>query len=284
MDEYEELYDDKDYGRADTWNIFDHDEDKTLEESMITRINQYKYMKIASIEIWASGDSNRWWGGRHRNERNPAYEMFGFDNYYSKHRDTRFEDFGIIPEMIIVEVRGDVTKSLKLPNFKFTDIVQETWETSQIRKYLTDNRFFFMVYKPDNQNVLRLMGCQFWKMPEEDIEQYVHPVWQRTQDVINSGNLWYVDRRGKRHYYFTNKGENPVCHVRNGAFDNKDTYAMPDGTRCQKRCFALDNKYIEKQIRGRYRREWVFIKSDGTTAFVADSRGIKKKDIEKWVR
>lgn len=276
MDKYESLYDTGEYTELEilSGNILKDNSNIPLEERMIRRVNQYKFWEIEDI-YYVNQHSYGWRNPEQRDDRDPMYEIFyAYDNEFLRYH--------IIPQKIVIEYDGRITESLKLPVIDFIEVANEDWETSKIRSYLLENKFFFVVYKPDNRGHMRLMGCQFWQMPPEDVEEYVRPVWQRTHDVILSGDIWYVNRRGVRQYNFTSKKENLVCHVRNGAMSNKDVAELPDGTLCQKRRFALDNDYLETQMRSRYMREVFFIKSDGTRTLVQVAQNLLRKRKRRW--
>ena len=127
------------------------------------------------------------------------------------------------------------------------EIIKENWEDSTFRNYLDDTRFFFVVYKYDNQGILRLKGCQFWSIPYNDLENNVKNVWLKTCKVINEG-IKVTEINGKIYNNFPSPSENPVCHVRPHARNKDDTYELPNGGSFTKQCFWLNNSYILSQI------------------------------------
>ena len=76
---------------------------------------------------------------------------------------------------------------MSFPTFKFKELIEEEWETSVFGTYLSETRFFFVVYKFDENDVLRLKGCQFWNIPYADLENEVKKVWNKTKQVIIDG-------------------------------------------------------------------------------------------------
>ena len=103
------------------------------------------------------------------------------------------------------------------------------------------------MYKYDENEILRLRGCQFWSIPYDDLEGDVKKVWNKTGDVIKNG-LQIKEINGIRYNNFPKASENAVCHVRPHAKDAKDTYELPDGREYTKQCFWLNNSYILSQI------------------------------------
>ena len=101
---------------------------------------------------------------------------------------------------------------MSFPTFKFKELVEEDWEDSTFGNYLRETRFLFVVYKFDQQDELRLKGCQFWNIPYDDLEGNVKAVWERTQRVLREG-LQIEKKNGKNYNNFPKSSENPVCHV-----------------------------------------------------------------------
>ena len=136
---------------------------------------------------------------------------------------------------------------MSFPAFRFKDLVKEKWEDSTFGNYLRETRFLFVVYKYDNEDVLRLKGCQFWNMPYRDLETDVRSVWERTKKVISEG-LIVENINGKMKNNLPKASKNLVCHVRPHAQNASDTYELPDGRHYPKQCFWLNNTYIYSQI------------------------------------
>ena len=136
---------------------------------------------------------------------------------------------------------------MSFPTFRFKELIEEEWEDSTFGNYLRETRFLFVVFKYDKNDDLRLMGCQFWNIPYEDLETQVRLVWEKTKQVIKDG-LKVDIVNGIRRNNFPKASENPVCHVRPHAKDASDTYELPDGRKFPKQCFWLNNTYIYDQL------------------------------------
>lgn len=230
---------------------------------LMGRVNRYRYCEIEKMcrQFSARQRSIRnvrdQWAISHPGEKRPKkprrtrYHR-DWDAYMTKKLTglyiNEFNRFGFVARSIVLEYDGKLRESVLISAFRYNGFINEEWENSKFRRWMKWVTFLFIIYKRDSHGDIRLIGSQCWEMPPEDIEQYVKPVWEKTKEVIESGSLWYVDRRGKRHYNFTSKKENPVCHIRDCAWDNKDTNELPDGSKCQTRGFGLDNNYIMKQL------------------------------------
>ncbi len=158
-----------------------------------------------------------------------------------------FEKANIVIKTIRVGKNNKIKESMSFPTFKFKELVEETWEESTFGNYLRETRFLFVVYKFDENDVLRLKGCQFWNIPYGDLEGNVKDVWEETVKVLKEG-LQITVRNGKHYNNFPKSSNNPVSHVRPHAQNMDDTYELPDGRQYPKQCFWLNNSYILSQL------------------------------------
>ena len=153
----------------------------------------------------------------------------------------------MVVKTIRIEKNNKIKENMSFPTFKFKQLVEEDWDDSTFGNYLRGTRFLFVVYKFDQQDNLRLKGCQFWNIPYDDLEGDVKAVWEKTQRVLREG-LQVEKRNGKNYNNFPKASENPVCHVRPHAQNSKDTYELPDGRQYPKQCFWLNSNYILSQL------------------------------------
>lgn len=172
-----------------------------------------------------------------------AYRILGIKGNHAE----EFEKANIVVKTIRIGKNNRIKENMSFPTFRFNELIKEEWEDSVFGNYLRETRFLFVVYKFDQNNVLRLCGCQFWNIPYNDLESEVRYVWEKTQTVIRDG-LQIEIVNGKMKNNFPKASENPVCHVRPHAQNAHDTYELPDGKLYPKQCFWLNNTYIYKQI------------------------------------
>ena len=177
-----------------------------------------------------------------------AYRMLGIKGNHAE----EFEKANIVVKTIRIGKNNTIKESMSFPTFKFKELIEEEWETSTFGTYLSETRFFFVVYKFDKNDMLRLKGCQFWNISYTDLENEVQKVWNRTKQVLIDG-LQIEHRNGKNYNNFPNASENPVCHVRPHAQNAQDTYELPDGRQYPKQCFWLNNHYILGQLKQEFK-------------------------------
>jgi DNA mismatch repair endonuclease MutH len=172
-----------------------------------------------------------------------AYRILGIKGNHAE----EFEKANIVVKTIRIGKNDKIKESMSFPTFKFKELVKEDWEDSTFGNYLRETRFLFVVYKFDENDVLRLRGCQFWNIPYQDLEVEVRSVWERTKQVLIDG-LHIEVINGKKTNNFPKASENRVSHVRPHAQNAQDTYELPDGRQYPKQCFWLNNSYILSQI------------------------------------
>lgn len=158
-----------------------------------------------------------------------------------------FEKANIKIKTIRIGKNGKIREHMSFPAFRFMDLVQEEWETSNLRQMFLETRYLFVVYRFDENEDLRLDGAMFWNVPYDDLEGEIRRVWERTRKVVSEG---IIERKvGKR--TLTNlpgSGESEILHVRPHARNRKDTYPLPNEENYTKQSFWLNNSYILKQI------------------------------------
>ena len=144
----------------------------------------------------------------------------------SMHADITKRIVGVDPDNEIEDVnvrtiRLDFGKdkpreNISFPAFKFLDLVEQTWETSDLRSILA-KPFLFVVFEevePGGRRVLVLV--KLWRMPKEDLEGPVRQVWEETVRRILDGHAGQLPKMS----------ESPICHVRPHGRDSRDT--LPD--------------------------------------------------------
>lgn len=165
-----------------------------------------------------------------------------------------FQKANIIPKTIRIEENGRIKESLSFPAFKYTDIVNQDWETCDLREELETTKYMFFVFKKVNNEYI-FKGIKLWNMSELDIETSVMEMWKATYNTIKSGNIVKSITNGKRKTNFVGLSDNEVCHVRPHGRNSKDVYPLPvkdklTGASCYtKHCFWINNNYLKEILK-----------------------------------
>ena len=160
----------------------------------------------------------------------------------------------IIPKTIRIEENGRIKESVSFPYFKYTDIVNQDWETCDLREELETTKYMFFIFnKKDDEYVFK--GIKLWNMPEIEIETSVMEMWKSTYNIIKSGNIVKSIKNGKRKTNFVGMSDNNVCHVRPHGDDSKDVCKLPvvdkltGATEYTKHCFWINNSYLKNMLK-----------------------------------
>ena len=172
-------------------------------------------------------------------------------NVQSKLADTEeFQKANIIPKTIRIEENGRIKESISFPAFKYTELINQNWEDSDLREQLETTKYMFFVFKKTKGEYI-FKGIKLWNMPETDIETSVMEMWKKTYNAISTGNIVKSITNGIRKTNFPGMSENEVCHVRPHGRNAKDTAPLPVAdkltcaTKYTKHCFWINNKYIK---------------------------------------
>lgn len=154
-----------------------------------------------------------------------------------------FKKSGIEPKTIRVESNKTIKEHMSFPAFKFSEIINESWEESELYNLVVNRKFLFIIFSFDDSiNEYILSNILFWTLSDSEIEE-CKKVWEKTKNIIING----VELRevGKKVYNNLPKHkDNLVMHVRAHANDGKDKYKLPDDREMTKQCFWLNKEYI----------------------------------------
>ena len=220
---------------------------QTFDEFVNNVINKYKgktqkeLMKLFNIDSTAKSINSIL-----------VSRMFGVKG--SLNETEEFLKANIIPKTVRIEQNGRIKESMSFPAFKYNELVNQEWENSDLRESLESTKYLFFVFKMENNEYI-FKGIKLWNMPEMVIDNEVQTMWQKTVDVIKSGNIVKSVDKGYRETNFPSVSDNKVCHVRPHARDAQDTYPLPvadkltGATEYTKHCFWINNSYLEELLK-----------------------------------
>ena len=228
-------------GKVTYESIIKDSVEESFEDYVVDKINAYKDYTVedlcAEFEIeYEKKPKNL--------EAMLAYRILGVKGNQAE----EFVKANIVVKTIRIGKNNKIKESMSFPNFKFKELIEETWEDSTFGNYLRETRFLFVVYKFNEAGDLRLKGCQFWNIPYADLEGNVRDVWEETKQVLIEG-LKITVVNGIQYNNFPKASNNPISHVRPHGRDASDTYELPDGRQYTKQCFWLNSSYILSQLR-----------------------------------
>lgn len=166
-----------------------------------------------------------------------------------------FQKANIIPKTIRVESDGKIIESMSFPAFSFFDVLNTDFEDSLLREKFETTKYMFFVFKKENEEYI-FKGIKLWNMPEAIINSNLRDVYNKTREVIRTGNIVnYVDDKGRRHTNFPGKRDNKVCHVRPHAINKDNVIPLPVKDKVTledkytKHCFWINNNYLKEILK-----------------------------------
>ena len=180
-------------------------------------------------------------------------------NVKSKLKETEeFQKANIIPKTIRVEENGNIIESMSFPYFSFENVLKTDFEDSDLREELETTKYMFFIFKKENEEYV-FKGIKLWNMPESTIDSKVKDMYDKTREVIKTGNIVnHIDERGRRITNFPGMSDNGVCHVRPHGRNANDTIPLPvkdkvtGATEYTKQCFWINNSYLEEILKNIY--------------------------------
>lgn len=142
---------------------------------------------------------------------------------------------GIVMKTIRINKNNRAKESMSFPAFNFKEMLNENWEDSKFYQNI-ENKFLFVIFKIDENNVESLHKIKLWNMSFED-RQEAKIVWEKTKErlAINSRD-------------FPSIKDSEVAHVRPKARNGRDLAITPQGEMQLKQCFWLNSRYITRVL------------------------------------
>lgn len=167
-----------------------------------------------------------------------ALAMLGIRN---KKRVKELEGANIELKTVRIKHNGKPKESTPFPAFRYEELVEQTWETSDFHTQL-DRTILFIVYSFNSKDTdvdkkdLTFKGAFFWNIPEEDMD-VIGKVWEDTRDKIDAGV--FDD--------FVKESDERIAHIRPHAKDKNDTYPFR-GMNLTKKSFWFNSNYVKRII------------------------------------
>ena len=159
----------------------------------------------------------------------------------------------IIVKTIRLDEKNNIKEHMSFPTINFTELANESWETSKFRNYLIQNTILFIVFKKEKQNFF-FHKYIFWNIPAIILEGPVKDTWLLTNKLLKNGEIIKDFKNNKYISNFPGSSFNHICHVRphdSCSIDKSEKGAklpFPDKltglVRYTKHCFWIDRKYL----------------------------------------
>ncbi|WP_419767697.1 Sau3AI family type II restriction endonuclease [Arcobacter sp.] len=156
---------------------------------------------------------------------------------YSTNKIEEFEKANITLKAIAIESSGVLKESISFEIFRYKDIINEVWEESAFYNQLSSKKFLFLIFKKTKEGDI-FKEIRFWNFPVKDLDK-AQWVWDETVRRIRDNK---TDK-------LPSIKEGVVAHVRPHGLKGNDTIETAHGTKEVKKCFWLNAKYIQEQLK-----------------------------------
>lgn len=152
-----------------------------------------------------------------------------------------FERAGVTLKTIPLKSDGAPKENMSFKAIDYLDLVDEEWETSDLRDTLVSS-FLFVFFRSDDSDcrlgdgTCRLDSAFFWHIPENVLDTRVRETWEDAVEKVKAGDYSYLPKSSDTKYVYVN------THGR----DSRDVAPTPQGGTEKKRSFWLYKEVIKE--------------------------------------
>lgn len=243
--------------------------DKVIQDDGIIDFEAYVLGKLSDYKGQKSRDLfKRFLEGEYKDSYSDysriAYAILGVRTENAE----EFEKANIVVKAIRVDDhngRKKIVESMSFPAFRIKELIEEEWETSEIRQYFEETKFLFVLYQQD-KNEYYLSDALFWNMPIIEIDGNLKKEWEQARDKFKLG-VQFKLKKQKNGIIVTNdlpkQSNTNILHVRphtgKAAYSikdfnygkgniNKHADQLPNGDYMTIQSFWLNNHYVLEQV------------------------------------
>ena len=157
----------------------------------------------------------------------------------TKGRSGDFERFGVEVKVVPIDRTGQPIEATSFPSFIHEELAFESWEDSDLLGRL--NRILFVPLerkKGQDQGTAVVRRAFFWSPTEIELRG-IATEWGHYRDLIKEGGAATLPKQSQTTY----------IHVRPKARDASDRDIAPGGVDVIRKCFWLNQAYVEHIIR-----------------------------------
>ncbi|MFA5421317.1 MAG: Sau3AI family type II restriction endonuclease [Bacilli bacterium] len=221
----------------------------TLEESYKSKLSQYYGKSVPDLKNifslkFSSKDINF----------KIAQKMLGLTGKQSSTQEML--DSGIKLKTVRLNHNGIPHESMSFPTFEFEELINTTWEESDIRENFVDWKLMLFVFKDNEHGNPHFEKIVFWNIPNRIVDGPIKQTFEFCARLIANGEALYFDNHGriKDHFPKEKRNSNDVCHVRPHANKAVNVFQLPladkstGKTAYTKQCFWFNKVFISETM------------------------------------
>lgn len=152
-----------------------------------------------------------------------------------------FEKADIQMKTITLENNGRLKESMSFKQIDYIKIVEEKWTKSYFYSEVVNRKFFFVIFRKDENGIKQLERVMFWNMPFE-MRERAKEFWLDTKNRISQGDMTH---------FWTIK-DNKDFHIRTKARVASDTTRLRDGTEVKRLAYWINRATLFNELMNEY--------------------------------
>ena len=205
--------------------------EQTLEEYVLSKLSKYYGKTTTELIKELNLTTNE-------NAKSFTYDLAKSMLDVLNDKIEEFEKANIKIKAIRLTQNGMPKEAMSFPAFRYTQIINETWEDSSLYETFSTTKYLFIVYQYNEDDSLIFKKAMFWNVPGADLNGEIKETWEETVKRI----------KNNKYNNLPKSSETNILHVRPHGQNSKDTYPTPDGKQAVKKCFWFNREYIKRQI------------------------------------
>lgn len=205
--------------------------EQTLEEYVLSKLSKYYGKTTTELIKELNLTTNE-------NAKSFTYDLAKSMLEVLNDKIEEFEKANIKIKAIRLTQNGMPKEAMSFPTFRYTQIINETWEDSSLYETFSTTKYLFMIYQYSEDESLIFKKAMFWNVPGADLNGEIKDTWEETVRRIKNNEYNNLPK----------SSETNILHVRPHGQNSKDTYPTPDGKQAVKKCFWFNREYIKRQI------------------------------------
>ena len=183
-----------------------------------------------------------------------AQKMLGLKGNQSSTQEML--DAGMKLKTVRLYYNGVPHESMSFPTFEFEELINTSWEQSEIREDFVDWKLMVFVFRDNNIGIPVFEKIVFWNIPNSIVDGQIRGMYELVAELVKNGNALYYDKNGKVRDNFPKekRNSNGVCHVRPHAGKAIHVFSLPivdkitRKTTYTKQCFWFNKSFVKKEI------------------------------------
>lgn len=153
---------------------------------------------------------------------------------------------------IQLKENGSPQEAMSFSPIIYEKIINEDWDNSDFKKYLS-HTFIFFVFKFENDKNY-LIKIIKWNIPNDELNGEVKLVWKDTKKKISDGTVLKEIRDGKYITWFLSEEITNICHIRPHGRNGIDCLKLPirdklnGDVSAPKQSFWFNHSYLKKIV------------------------------------